>query len=132
MKVIGITKGKTFIALVQEKLKTGSLSLRGICRAAGIDASYLSKVLQGKRPPPADEKTLIRLAKVLGTDPHTLIISTGMIPSSLQRAMESPEFMKRIFPESERPRRSSPAVSPVRAARAVLPSRSPHLSEDLL
>ena len=127
-------KANTFVTLVQRKLKGGTLSLRGICRASGIDPSYLSKVLQGKRSPPGDEKALTRLAKVLEVDPAFLIISTGTIPSSIQDAMERPEFIRKVFAESRAPRRKDQRPIPPSPVKRFVPQmiKSPELSEDLL
>ena len=129
-------KTRSFVVLVREGLKAGSLSLRGICRASGIDPSYLSKVLQGKRSPPTDEKALTRLARILDVDPFILIISTGTIPSAMQSAMERPEFIQRVFAGKEKRGRKDQRPSfhaPAPARRPALQAvKSPPLSVDLL
>lgn len=88
---------KSFVNLVAAKLNSQRLSIRKVAKDAGLDPSFLSKVLTGKRSPPTNEKLLRKLAKILGMDPMLLIISTGTIPTELQPLMEKPEFYKKIL-----------------------------------
>ena len=136
---------KSFINLVTAKMTIRSLSLRKVAREAGLDPSFLSKVLAGKRSPPSDEKVLTRLARCLGIDPAVLVISTGTIPSELRPLMEKPEFLKNFLGKS---RKSFPGLAAERSAgnsgthfpnvpknrkkRSLDLPKSPHLSEDLL
>lgn len=87
---------KSFVDLVNTKIKNQRLSIRKVAKEIGIDASFFSKVLSSKRSPPTEEKVLRKLAKLLDVDPLLLIISTGTIPMELQPMMESPEFLKTI------------------------------------
>lgn len=87
---------RSFINLVTAKMRGQRISIRKVAREAGLDPSFFSKVLLGKRSPPSDEKVLRKLAKLLRMDPSLLIISTGTIPSELQPFMEKPEFLKQI------------------------------------
>ncbi len=113
---------KGFAGLVQEKLKEGALSLRALCRASGVDPSYLSKVLQGKRAPPGDEKVLRRMAKALEVDPAVLMISA------------SPEFIRKVFAANEKPKGKAPGLPSRNSVKQTVysPVKSPQLSEDLL
>lgn len=121
----------TFPALVQQGLERSSLSLRELCRRAGTDPSFMSKVIRGKLSPPTDEKLLKRLAKALGQDALTLIISTGMIPSEMR---SDPESIKRLLERGDT--HASRAAPPPRRSpsrpQAVHIMISPQLSEDLL
>jgi len=62
-----------------------ALGLRELCRAADLDPSFLSKVLSGKRNPPAEEDALRRLAGALGLDATRLAVCAGRIPSEWRR-----------------------------------------------
>lgn len=115
---------KSFSRFIQGGLKSSSISLRKLCREAGTDPSFLSKVLRGKLPPPVDEKLLKRMAQALGLDPLTLIISTGRIPMELR---SDPETLKKRLEG-----RAAPQRVPVQKKASVSPYKSPHLSEDLL
>ena len=128
-----MSKEKTFSQFVQGGLKKSSISLRQLCRESKTDPSFLSKVLRGKLPPPTDERLLKRLARALGLDPLTLIISTGMIPLELR---SDPEMIKSILEGIGSLRaKSTPPPARVKVP-AIAPAfqtfRSPQLSEDLL
>ena len=139
---------KSFVGLVVRKMDQKKISLRKVAREIGVDPSFFSKVLAGKRSPPSDEKVLRKLAKLLELDPLFLIISTGMIPADLQEIMERPQFLKSLRNENEfaasRGDEGPLTLSLPKARdserRRTLPSRSvfvpirksPDLSEDLL
>lgn len=74
-----------FAELVRRAMGARGLGLRELCRAADIDPSFLSKVLSGKRNPPAEEDALRRLAGALGLDATRLTVSAGRIPSAWRR-----------------------------------------------
>ena len=86
----------SFIQLVTEKINVQELSLRKLAAQVGLDPSFFSKVLAGKRSPPSDEKVLRKLAKILEIDPLLLIVSTGRIPSELQALMENQDFLNKL------------------------------------
>ncbi len=112
---------KEFPEFILEGLERTSISLRNLCRQSRTDPSFLSKVLRRRLPPPTDEKLLKRLADVLGLDPLTLIISTGMIPTELRR---DPVTIKRLL-EGGR-------AEPQKKSHSVPLYRPSHLTEDLL
>ena len=136
-------KSKTFVQMVNERMASRSLSLRKVAKDAGMDPSFFSKVLSGKRSPPSNEKILARLAKVLGMDPAVLIVSTGLIPSDLRSLMGKPETLKRLRSPSggfsrqgfqqggKRPSPQPPARGGGKSPSFPVP-KSPFLSEDLL
>lgn len=80
----------TFIKAVKEALKGKGWSMRKAAREAGLDSSFLSKVLSGKRNPPSDEKVIVRLAQKLDIEPDSLIIYAGRIPAKYQKDLEKP------------------------------------------
>lgn len=103
----------TFTKLVTEKMYQQRISIRKLAREAGLDPSFLSKVLTGKRSPPWDEKILKKLAKILGLDPVFLIVSTGRIPSELKPLMENPKVLESLLSHSLLPssqRRAEPEI----------------------
>ena len=61
-------------------MKAKGLSLRALCRLAGVDPSLMSKILAGKRNPPEDDAVLRALALSLDLDPVALSVSVGRIP----------------------------------------------------
>jgi len=71
-----------FKQLVEAGLKRRGISLRELCRRAGTDASYLSKVLAGKRNLPEQQAVLSGLAEALEVSPEVIYLAVGRIPPS--------------------------------------------------
>jgi transcriptional regulator with XRE-family HTH domain len=74
------------------------LSLREVCRRAGIDVSYLSRMEKEEVPPPREE-IILRLAHVLGTDPDRLLEPAHKIPPDVREIIrdqyqEIPSFLR--------------------------------------
>ena len=84
---------KSFVKIITSKMKEKNMGVRRLARECGIDASFISKVIQGKRNPPTDEKIIEKIAAVLLIDPTMLMIYTGRIPSSLQLVLENESFV---------------------------------------
>lgn len=98
----------TFIRAVKEALQKKGWSMRKAAREAGLDSSFLSKVLSEKRNPPSDERVIIRLAQKLDIDPDSLVIYAGRIPAKYQKDLEKPEAIRllretRALSSAERP-----------------------------
>ncbi len=90
----------TFVRAIREALKKKGWSMRRAAQEAGLDSSFLSKVLSGKRNPPADERVIVRLAQKLDLDPDSLIIYAGRIPAKYQKDLEKPgalELLSGVF-----------------------------------
>jgi len=141
-----------FAARVAAGLRGRGLTLRGLCREAGLDPSFFSKVLAGKRNPPSDEGLLRRIAEVLGLDAAELIVAAGRIPAEWRAIWEDPELFREIHARACAARESRPPVgvgAPVprppsgdastaagESRRHPLPEKNPvwpgHLSEELL
>jgi transcriptional regulator with XRE-family HTH domain len=68
-----------FGALVRALRQARGLSLRALAQGIGRDASYLSRIETGQKPPPAAE-TIEQLAAVLGVPPALLLARTGKMP----------------------------------------------------
>lgn len=79
-----------FAELVRARMAEGGLGLRELCRDAGLDASFFSKVLAGKRSPPSEEDVLRRLAERLGVDPSRLIVAAGRLPETWRALWTEP------------------------------------------
>lgn len=85
-----------FAARVEAGMLERGLTLRGLCREIGLDPSFFSKVLTGKRSPPSEEAVLRRIAQVLGLDPVELMVSAGRIPSEWSALCDDPELLREI------------------------------------
>jgi transcriptional regulator with XRE-family HTH domain len=103
-----------FSRLVTAAMARRGLGLRELCRQAGLDPSFLSKVLTGKRNPPAEEETLRRIASVLDTDAVELLVAAGRIPSEWRSLTTNRELLRRVdaLANSSRPRRALAPSAP--------------------
>lgn len=76
---------KEFIKKIIHGIKQKKLTLKKVAKYSGIDVSYLSRIIAGKRNPPYDEDTIKKIAKILGIDEDELIFSAGRIPHKYQQ-----------------------------------------------
>ena len=125
-----------FSRLVTDAMARRGLGLRELCRQAKLDPSFLSKVLTGKRNPPAEEEVLRRMAAVLETDAVKLFVAAGRIPSEWMSLTDNPELFRRVdaLANSGHPRATLPlplkSVSP--RSSSPLPYASKPFNEELL
>ncbi|PIU83351.1 MAG: hypothetical protein COS68_04525 [Elusimicrobia bacterium CG06_land_8_20_14_3_00_38_11] len=88
---------KSFVRIITSRMKEKGIGVRQLARKCGIDASFISKVIQGKRNPPSDEKIIEKLASFLSVDPLMLTIYTGKIPSVMQPLLENESLVKQLL-----------------------------------
>lgn len=113
------------------------LGLRELCRQAKLDPSFLSKVLAGKRNPPAEEEVLRRIAAVLETDAVTLFVAAGRIPAEWMSLTSNPDLFRRVdaIMNSGHPRKPFPLPSkavPSTRSSTPLPYSAKPFNEELL
>jgi transcriptional regulator with XRE-family HTH domain len=133
-----VSAAPPFARFVAEAMRRRGLGLRELCRRSGVDPSLLSKVLSGKRNPPADEETLRRLARALDADAIELIVAAGFIPSEWAALRGDAGLVRAVHrlaaggaPAAARPSRLPvPAAEQPRLPRP--PSRPSGLAEELL
>ena len=99
-----------FSKLIVDAMERRGLGLRELCRKVYLDASFLSKVLSGKRNPPVEEDVLRRLAVALDVNPVELFVAAGRLPSEWKAIMKDPELLRRVdaMATSAVPRRPIP------------------------
>ena len=78
---------KNFRRDILKAMYDRNIGLRELARQAGIDASFLSRILRGVREPPSEE-LIGNIAKTLGLDPLKLTIQAGRAPDEIIRALE--------------------------------------------
>lgn len=83
-----------FGKVIKAGLKRNNVSLRCLSRGVGLDPSFLSKVLAGKRNPPTEEKSLVRIARYLNCDADIVVLSAGRIPKKYQTARNRQKFLE--------------------------------------
>ena len=99
-----------FSERVAAGLKRRGVTMRRLCRAVGLDPSFFSKVLSGKRSPPVEEDVLRRIAAELELDAAELIVSAGRIPAEWSGLCSDPDLFQKVHSAA-----TGKAPSPVRA-----------------
>lgn len=131
-----MSEAPAFSRLVTDAMARRGLGLRELCRQAKLDPSFLSKVLAGKRNPPAEEDVLRRMAAALETDAVELFVAAGRIPSEWNSLTSNPELLRRVDAlASSAPRRPVASASKAPSPRYSTPlpfSSSKPLDEELL
>lgn len=130
---------KSFVRIITSRMKEKNMGVRQLARECGIDASFISKVIQGKRNPPSDEKIIKKIAQVLSVDPIMLTIFTGHIPSSLQLVLENESFVNGLvlkkYPVSEKVASAknilTTSASVLPPARNIASAEKPHQKSDI-
>lgn len=114
-----------FSRIIVDAMKLRGLGLRELCRRAKLDPSFLSKVLTGKRNPPAEEDTLRRIAVALETDAVELFVAAGRIPSEWRGLTTNLELLRRVDAiASSNTRTSFRAPAPSMPLKALSPRSS--------
>jgi transcriptional regulator with XRE-family HTH domain len=80
--------------------QTAGLSLASLAAGLGVTKGYLSRLERGRTTP--SEVMITRLAKALGTDPTTLSVLAGRIPTDVQHILsdhpvEAPALLRETF-----------------------------------
>ena len=88
---------KEFIKLIKNGLNDTGLSMRELARRSGLDVSFLSKILNGKRNPPSSEKDIRKIARILELDPGKLVFAAGKIPAEFQEIFNDEQIVNRIM-----------------------------------
>lgn len=121
-----------FADRLKRRMTEAGVGLRQLARDTRIDASLLSKILAGKRPPPDDEDVLRRVAAALALDAVELIVLAGRIPAEWRAHSGNIEKVRGLHAALRRAASASaPAAPAVRAAKPV-PLRPRPFAEELL
>jgi transcriptional regulator with XRE-family HTH domain len=83
----------SFYKDIKEGMRKKGISLRTLAKGAGIDSSFLSKVLNGKRNPPTEDAVIAKIARILELDSDILIMSAGRIPRRFQPNLDRDEIL---------------------------------------
>ncbi|MFC2062153.1 helix-turn-helix domain-containing protein [Elusimicrobiota bacterium] len=88
---------KRFNLLLEQALKKNKMSLRELARKTGLDVSFFSKMLSGKRNPPSNEGVIAKIAHLLQVKPEKLIIAAGKVPSNLEEILNREEVIESLL-----------------------------------
>ncbi|NLO92086.1 MAG: helix-turn-helix transcriptional regulator [Elusimicrobia bacterium] len=115
-----MSRNNRFAGLVQEGMRVKNLSLRALCRKAGVDPSLMSKILAGKRNPPDDDAVIDSMARSLELDPVELYVSVDRLPPQWRSVGSNPELFEAVRELLEGGRRAPRAavLPPIRATSA--------------
>lgn len=73
----------TFGAMLRDLRRRTGLSQRELAQRANLDFSYISKVENGRLPPPAAD-TIVLLCSILGVSADDLLAATHKLPSDVE------------------------------------------------
>jgi transcriptional regulator with XRE-family HTH domain len=80
--------------------RQAGVSQRELARRIGIDFSYISKVENGRLPPPAAD-TVVKICEVLNIEPNELLALTGKLPSDVRSSVSTSERAQRFLREAQ-------------------------------
>jgi transcriptional regulator with XRE-family HTH domain len=83
----------TFGQALREVRRSKGVSQRELAGKVGVDFSYISKVENGRLPPPAAD-TIVRICEALGVSPDPLLASTGKVPTEMKGMLSSPSALR--------------------------------------
>lgn len=78
----------TFGNALREYRRVAGMSQRELAKKANLDFSYISKMENGRIPPPAAD-TIVLICQILGVEPEELLALTGKIPSEVHADISS-------------------------------------------
>lgn len=73
---------------LREYRRAAGISQRELAQKAGLDFSYISKIENGRIPPPSAD-TMVLICKILGVKSEELLALTGKLPSEIQTNISS-------------------------------------------
>lgn len=95
-----IQDAASFGIALRECRRAAGLSQRELADQAGLDFSYISKIENGRMPPPAAD-TVVGICRVLGVRAEELLALTGKIPSEVQQAVSSSSAAQKFLLEAQ-------------------------------
>jgi transcriptional regulator with XRE-family HTH domain len=80
--------------------RNAGVSQRKLAELANLDFSYISKLENGRIPPPA-ANTLVLICKILNIAPETLLALTGKLPSEVQENVSTSRSAQMFLREAQ-------------------------------
>lgn len=85
---------------LRERRRTAGISQRDLAEQIGMDFSYISKLENGRLPPPAAD-TVVAICKVLGVNAEELLALTGKFPSEVQKTVSGSKSAQEFLREAQ-------------------------------
>ncbi|MDP9350109.1 MAG: helix-turn-helix domain-containing protein [Chloroflexota bacterium] len=73
----------SFGEVLRAKRRAANLSQRELAAQLGMDFSYISKLENGRLPPPSAD-TVVAISRILSCQPEELLALAGKLPSEVQ------------------------------------------------
>ena len=86
---------------LRARRRAAGLSQRELAARTGLDFSYISKVENGRLPPPAAD-TIVALCQALDIAPEALLALTRKIPTAVQQTVSSSPAAQEFLREAQR------------------------------
>ncbi|NVL89786.1 MAG: helix-turn-helix transcriptional regulator [Desulfobacterales bacterium] len=86
---------------LRECRRAAKLSQRELANRIGLDFSYISKIENGRLPPPSAD-TIVEICRVLEIEPEELLALTGKIPSKVREIVSSSKTAQEFLSEAQR------------------------------
>jgi transcriptional regulator with XRE-family HTH domain len=90
----------TFGATLRDRRRAAGLTQRELADRSGLDFSYISKLENGRLPPPAAD-TVVTICRILRVPPEELLALTGKLPSDVQAALSTSPSAQRFLLEAQ-------------------------------
>jgi len=85
---------------LREKRRAAGLSQRELAEQVKVDFSYISKVENGRLPPPAAD-TIVLICESLGIPAEELLALTGKLPSNIQQTVSNSQPAQEFLREAQ-------------------------------
>jgi transcriptional regulator with XRE-family HTH domain len=85
---------------LRDRRRAAGLSQRELAARTDLDFSYISKIENGRLPPPAAD-TIVFICQVLDIAPEELLSLTGKIPSAVQQTVSTSKAAQRFLREAQ-------------------------------
>jgi transcriptional regulator with XRE-family HTH domain len=89
-----------FGTALRARRRAAGLSQRELAARIGLDFTYISKVENGRLPPPAAD-TIVAICGVLESAPEDLLALTGKIPTLVQQTVSSSTTAQQFLREAQ-------------------------------
>lgn len=92
---------KIFGKILREKRRISGISQRKLAEKVGVDFSYISKLENGRIPPPSAE-TILKISKVLDCASEELLAAAKKMPSKIGDSLAAKPSAQRFLQEAFR------------------------------
>lgn len=90
----------SFGNVLRERRREAGITQRELAQRTGLDFSYISKMENGRLPPPAAD-TVVLICQALEIAPDELLALTGKIPSSVRQGISTNQNAQTFLREAQ-------------------------------